>query len=74
MIEYEIYSVKDVVTGNFSDIQIMVNRDCAIRWFKGLCAESKIKNDLQLFYLGTYNLSTGEISSAVDFVVGGSDE
>ena len=58
MIKYAIYSIKDVVTGNFSDIQAFVNRDQAIRYFKGLCAESKIKTDLQLFELGEYDIQT----------------
>lgn len=73
MIKYAIYSIKDVVTGNFSDIQCFVNRDQAIRYFKGLCAESKIKTDLQLFELGEYDIQTGEIVSKVEFIIGGAD-
>lgn len=73
MIKYAIYSIKDVVTGNFSDIQAFVNRDQAIRYFKGLCAESKIKTDLQLFELGEYDIQTGEIVSKVEFILGGAD-
>lgn len=73
MIEYEIYSVKDVVSGDFTEITIFKNREMAMRWFKSLCAESKIAQDLQLFYLGTYNIATGEIKSAVEFIGGGTN-
>ena len=73
MITYGIYSIKDTVTGNFSDIIIMVNEEAAKRYFMGLCQESKIKNDLQLYCLGSYNVETGEIESKVDFIVGGAD-
>ena len=70
---YDIYSVKDVVTGNFSDITPFVNKDSAIRWFRGLCAESKISSDLQLYKLGIYYIETGVIESSVEFVMGGAD-
>lgn len=71
---YKIFSIKDVVVGAFSDILIFPNTDVAKRYFKSLCAESKVKNDLQLFALGSYNSVTGEIESDVTFLMGGSDE
>lgn len=73
MIKYLIYSIKDTITGNFSDIIPMVNEEAAKRYFNGLCQESKIKNDLQLFCLGSYDIETGEIESKVEFIIGGAD-
>lgn len=70
---YSIYSVKDVVSGSFTDILPFSNEAMAIRYFKGLCSESKIKNDLQLYKLGTYNIETGDIVSSVEFIAGGSE-
>lgn len=71
--EYFIFSVKDVLSGSLTNLELFVNMEMAIRWFNGLCAESKIKDDLQLFCLGTYNTSTGQIVSSVEFVKGGVD-
>lgn len=68
---YEIYSIKDTVTGNFSDIKIFNNEASAVRWFRGLCDESKIGQDLQLYCLGTYNIENGEIHCLVDFIANG---
>ena len=70
---YEIYSVKDVVIGSFSDIKIMSNEAHATRWFKELCEQSKIKEDLQLYRLGVYSTETGCINSDVVFIVGGAN-
>lgn len=71
--KYELYSVKDVLSGNVGEIVIMPNEAMARRWFAGLCSESKIKNDLQLYRLGTYNVQTAEIVSAPEFILGGAD-
>lgn len=53
---YKLYSIKDVLSGNFTDILIFNNEEMAVRYFNGLCAESKIKDDLQLFCLGSITL------------------
>lgn len=53
---YKLYSVKDVLTGDLSQVQLFVNNDIAKRWFYNLCSESKIAKDLQLFELGTLTL------------------
>lgn len=71
--KFEIYSIKDSVTGQFADIRPMVNRAQAIRWFDDFCGESKIGRDLQLYSLGSYDVQTGEITSSVEFVKGGAD-
>lgn len=68
---YCIYSVKDVVTGNFSKPELFINKGAAERWFDGLVAESKIGKDLQLFELGVFNVNTGEINAGVIFIKGG---
>ena len=68
-----IYSVKDVVANQFSDIKIFSNDELAKRWFTYTFCDSKIKQDLQLFYLGSYDILTGAIDPHVDFIMGGSD-
>lgn len=66
-----LYSIKDTVTGCFSDIKMFVNEAQAKRWFDTFCAESKISSDLQLFSLGQYNALTGDIFPSVSFVKNG---
>ena len=70
---YKLYSVKDTVSGNFSDIQIFNNDEVAKRWFFNLCAESKISRDLQLYYLGDYDVQTAIIIPSVEYIAGGAD-
>lgn len=70
---YKLYSVKDVLTGDLSQIQLFVNNDIAKRWFYNLCQESKIAKDLQLFELGTFDIKTGVISPKFEFVASGSE-
>ena len=68
---YKIFSIKDTVTGQFSKPELFVNDMHAVRWFDGICSESKIKGDLQLYLLGTFDIETGDIISEVKFVQGG---
>lgn len=67
-----IYAVYDRVTGLYSDPWLAVNEAAAIRRFKASCFEVKVvAADLQLFYLGTFEQSTGVIDAANEFIVGG---
>lgn len=68
---YKIYSVKDAVAGQFSEPRIFLNEGLAVRWFKNLCEKSDIFSDLSLYYLGEYDLESGAISSASEFVMNG---
>lgn len=68
-----LYSIKDSLSGQFSQLVPFQNKEIAKRWFRQTCLESKIKNDLQLFYLGSYDIETGVIESKVEFVIGGSE-
>lgn len=68
-----LYSIKDTLSGQFSQIVPLQNKEIAKRWFRQACQESKIKNDLQLFYLGSYDIETGVIESKVEFIIGGSE-
>jgi hypothetical protein len=65
------FSVKDVVSGQFSRIELFNNNEVALRWYNGLLAESKIAKELQLYCLGTYNLETGDVLPQLEFVQGG---
>lgn len=71
--KYFLFSIKDVLSGNFSDILIFYNVEMAKRYFENLCKESKISKDLQLFCLGEFDIRTGEIQKAVEFICGGVD-
>lgn len=68
-----IYSVKDVVSGDFSSLSTLPNDQLARRNFNVLCNESKFSKDLQLFKLGSFDNETGVIDSNVEFICGGSD-
>ena len=68
---YKIYSVKDAVAGQFSEPRIFMNEGLAVRWFKNLCEKSEIASDLALYYLGEYDLESGAIVSAPEFVMNG---
>lgn len=68
---YKIYSIKDAVAGQFSEPRIFMNEGLAVRWFKNLCEKSEIASDLALYYLGEYDLESGAISSASEFVMNG---
>lgn len=69
--KYQLFSVKDCCSSQFSEIKPFVNQGTAERWFKNLCAESKIAQDLQLYYLGEYDIQTGEIKPCCTFICGG---
>ena len=68
---YKIYSVKDVVAGQFSEPRIFMNEGLAVRWFKNICEKSEIAQDFVLYYLGEYDIESGAISSAPEFVMNG---
>lgn len=66
-----LYSIKDCVTGCFSDIKLFVNQAQAERWFDNFCSESKIASDLQLFILGNFDVESGEIIADLHFIKNG---
>lgn len=73
MTKYYICSIKDNVIGQFSELNMFVNEAQAKRHFNLVCSQSKVKNDLQLYKLGSYDLETGEIVNDVEFLVNGCD-
>ena len=70
---YQMYAIKDAVVGQIAEPRLFVNEAQAVRWFKTFAAKSDIAADLQLFALGEFNASTGEIRSEVQFVCGGGE-
>lgn len=71
--KYKLFTIKDCLSGAFNEILIFQNIELAKRYFQNLCSESKIKNDLQLFCLGEYDVEKGITSTAIDFIMSGSD-
>lgn len=70
--KYEMFTIKDIVVGNFGSIVLLPNSAVAERWFDGVCQKDRnVAKDLQLFKLGTYNIETGEIISVTTFVKSG---
>lgn len=68
-----IYSIKDVVSGHFGQLMLQSLDQLAIRTFKGICEDSKISKDLQLFKLGSFDTETGIIENKVEFILGGAN-
>ena len=63
------YTVYDKVSGSFSDIKLFTKEELAVRWFNNFKKESPFGLDLDLYYLGEYNLDTAEIKPVkADFV------
>ena len=72
---YEIYTIRDGITNCFSDLRLYVNQNDAVRSFSAVCKQSPFGKDYDLYFCGTFNLSTGELSvkSVFDFVKHGSE-
>ena len=73
------YAVKDTVQGEMMNPFLLRNKEEAKRAF-GIAVNSGKDNniciyykDMQLFELGEYNTTTGEIKSKVEYVCSGSD-
>lgn len=63
----KIYAIKDCVVGEFMpQLYLFPNDDSAKRWFENARAKADYPNDLQLFYVGGFNLSMGCITSDPD--------
>lgn len=69
--QYGMYSIKDVVVGNFGQIQLFNNDHAAKRWFLNLCKTTDVAGDLELFKVGVFDVETGEILPALEFLIGG---
>lgn len=66
-----LFSVKDIVSNQFSNIEMFTNEEVAKRWYNNLLKESKIASDLQLYKVGTFNIESGAVISCFEFVQGG---
>lgn len=65
----KMFSVYDRVSGSYSDIKLFTKKELAVRWFNNFKNESPFASDLDLYYLGEYNLDTGDIEPVkADFV------
>lgn len=56
-----LYSIKDVVAEEFGPVFEAVNNGVAIRNFSNVLKETKYPEDYELYKLGNYDESTGEI-------------
>ena len=61
---YYLYSIKDVVTGEFGSPITCVNEEVAKRTFRAILNENKVcAKDLELYCVGTFNKDNGCIVS-----------
>lgn len=54
----ELYAIKDIKSGLYTEPSCLVNLDCAKRWFLDLCKNLRggvQASDLQLYFLGYYD-------------------
>lgn len=66
-----LYTIYDRVAGSYSDIKLFTKKELALRWFEMFKSESKFADDLQLFYLGIYDISCGKIDPVNPDFIGG---
>lgn len=77
--KYNLYAVKDTVTGEFGAPYLGKNDNEAIRGFAyGVNAPSNNlihthPEDMQLFKMGEFDIQTGEITSKVEFLKNGAE-
>lgn len=71
----ELYAIKDIKSGLFTEPSCLVNVDCAKRWFLDLCQNLRggvQPSDLQLFFLGSYDDSNASIIDVCcDYIMDG---
>lgn len=61
---HKLYTVRDRLSGRYSDPFISFNDETAKRDFAYSCSQPNVlfqKNDLELYYLGEFNIHTGEM-------------
>ena len=69
--DFEIYTIKDVCSGTFSDLRLFAKRALAVRWFRSVAPESPFCGDLQLYKVGHYNNESGFINADLEFIEAG---
>lgn len=71
----ELYVIKDIKSGLYTEPSCLVNEECAKRWFLDLCKNLRggvLPSDLQLYFVGYYDDQSALISDArVDFMMDG---
>ncbi len=63
-----IFSIQDTCSKDFSELRLFSKMELAQRWFRQVCAQSPIADDLKLYQVGTFNTETGITSTDVNFV------
>ena len=75
----KMFAVKDTVQGELMNPFLLRNEQEATRTFAAAVNSGKDNNiciyykDMQLFSLGEYDSTTGEITSKVDYICSGTD-
>ncbi|MCE7766546.1 hypothetical protein GQL56_28360, partial [Pseudomonas putida] len=60
---YPVYSIRDAVSGCFGQLLVESNEQTARRNFRYGCREGLMnyaRDDFSLYYIGSYNVDTGE--------------
>lgn len=66
---YEIYCIRDRITGIYGGLVLHVNKAAAQRWFGDIVAKEPHGMDYDLFCLGEYDSETGIINAADPYFV-----
>ncbi len=60
---YEVYSIRDRVTGMYGGLVLHVNKASAQRWFSDVCAKDEHAFDYDLYFIGEFDTQTGVFNS-----------
>lgn len=70
--KYELYAIKDAITGLFGEPFTALNVGAATRRFAYVCEKGEmVANDLLLYRIGIYDTDLGEITPKLEFIQNG---
>lgn len=70
---FELYCVKDSVTGQFGKPELYYNKAHAVRHMNDTYGKSPIAKDIALYYLGQFDCSRGVVTVSGDNIIPASD-
>lgn len=56
--KFELFVIYDRLSGIYGSPECQVNKDCAKRWFAQVLSKSPSCDDLDLYYVGTFDSSS----------------
>lgn len=65
---YNVYTIYDKVTCQYSNLQLFANDDHAKREFVNMVKDSPIKDDLSLYKVGEFDTTSGDFAKDFAFI------